>query len=78
MQTSTLNLASLVRTVRKRAGISQIELAGYADVSRGVVQGIESGETTASWENVLKVLAVLNIAVHLESPIQGDAGRGNS
>lgn len=64
-----LPLGSLVRFHRKRARVSQIELAAMAGVSRKVVQDIEVGRETASWKNVLGVLEVLNIRLQPEGPL---------
>lgn len=69
MQASVPNLAAFVRQHRKAARMSQIELADYAEVSRAVIQDIESGEMGMSWQNVLKVLNALNVKIHLESPL---------
>ncbi|MCX6868931.1 MAG: helix-turn-helix domain-containing protein [Verrucomicrobia bacterium] len=54
-------LASLITFHRKQAGLSQMELALYAGVSRNVVQDLEAGKGRASWKNLRAVLGVLNI-----------------
>lgn len=64
-----LRLGSLVRFHRKRARLSQVELADMAGVSRKVVQDIEVGRDAASWKNVLGVLEVLNIRLNPEGPL---------
>jgi transcriptional regulator with XRE-family HTH domain len=60
----SLEIASLISYHRKQAGISQVELALHAEVSRNVVQDLEAGKERASWRNLQAVLGVLNI--HLE------------
>jgi DNA-binding XRE family transcriptional regulator len=65
-------LGSLVRFHRKRARLSQVELAAMAGVSRKVVQDIEVGRDAASWKNVLGILDVLNIRLRPEGPLVGE------
>lgn len=65
-------LGSLVRFHRKRARLSQVELAAMAGVSRKVVQDIEVGRDAASWKNVLGILDVLNIRLRPEGPLIGE------
>jgi HTH-type transcriptional regulator/antitoxin HipB len=64
-----MNLSSLIRFHRKAADLSQIELAALANVSRKVVQCIESGGEQVSWKNVRAVLAVLNVALTPTGPL---------
>ncbi len=64
-----MNLSSLVRFHRKAADLSQIELAALANVSRKVVQCIESGGDQVSWKNVQAVLAVLNVSLTPTGPL---------
>jgi len=64
-----MNLPSLVRFHRKAANLSQIELAALANVSRKVVQCIESGGEQVSWKNVQAVLAVLNVMLRPTGPL---------
>lgn len=64
-----LNLSSIVRFHRKAADLSQIELAALANVSRKVVQCLESGGEQVSWKNVRAVLAVLNVTLTPTGPL---------
>ena len=64
-----MNLPSLVRYHRKAADLSQIELAELANVSRKVVQCVESGGQQVSWKNVQAVLAVLNVTLTPTGPL---------
>ena len=64
-----MNLSSLVRYHRKAADLSQIELADLANVSRKVVQCIESGGEQVSWKNIHAVLAVLNVKLSPTGPL---------
>jgi transcriptional regulator with XRE-family HTH domain len=75
-----MNLPSLVRFHRKAANLSQIELAALANVSRKVVQCIESGGEQVAWKNVQAVLAVLNVMLRPTGPLvsQWQAGAGHN
>lgn len=64
-----MNLTSLVRFHRKAADLSQIELAALANVSRKVVQCLESGGGEVSWGKVQAVLAVLNVTLTPTGPL---------
>jgi len=62
-------LDSLIRFHRCQAGLSQIELAEIADVSRIVVQAVESGEVGIKWRNLCAILEVLNIRLEPQGPL---------
>lgn len=62
-------LASLITYHRKQAGLSQVELALHAGVSRNVVQDLEAGKERASWKNLRAVLGVLNIRLEPAGPL---------
>jgi transcriptional regulator with XRE-family HTH domain len=63
------DLASLISFHRKQAGLSQVELALHAEVSRNVVQDLEAGKERASWRNLQAVLGVLNIRLEPAGPL---------
>lgn len=65
----SLDLASLIVYHRKRAGLSQAELAAHAEVSRNVIQDLEAGKERASWRNLRAVLEVLNLRLEPEGPL---------
>ncbi len=62
-------LASLVRFHRKRAGLSQVDMASMADVSRKVVQDLEASRDGVGWRNLMAVLAVLNVKLRPDGPL---------
>lgn len=62
-------LASLVRFHRKRAGLSQVDMASMADVSRKVIQDLEASRDGVRWRNLMAVLAVLNIKLRPDGPL---------
>jgi len=65
-------LASLVRFHRKRAGLSQVDMAAMAEVSRKVVQDLEASRDGVSWRNLMAVLAVLNIKLRPTGPLMDE------
>ena len=62
-------LASLIRFHRKRAGLSQVDMASMAEVSRKVVQDLEASRDGVSWRNLMAVLAVLNVKLRPTGPL---------
>ena len=67
MQTD--QLASMIRWHRRRAELSQIELAHHAGVSRYVVQDLEAGAGRTTWARILPVLRALNIQLLPQGPL---------
>lgn len=61
-------LPELIKTTRKKAGLSQIELAELAGVGKTLIFNIENGHINVHLDNLLKVLGVLNIKIQLEAP----------
>ncbi|MGL5017361.1 MAG: helix-turn-helix domain-containing protein [Luteolibacter sp.] len=62
-------LASLISWHRRRAGLSQVELARHAGVSRYVVQDLETGVGRTTWARMLPVLHALNIQLVPQGPL---------
>jgi transcriptional regulator with XRE-family HTH domain len=62
-------LASLITFHRKQAGLTQVDLALHAGVSRNVVQDLEAGKQRAGWKNLQCVLGVLNIQLEPAGPL---------
>jgi len=63
------DIASLVAFHRKKAGLTQIELAELAGVSRFVVQAIEAGKGRTTWKHLESVLNALNLKLKPEGPL---------
>ncbi len=61
-------LANLIKSNRKKAGLTQLELAELAGVGKTLVFNLEKGQANAQFENLLKILRVLNIKIHAEAP----------
>jgi len=65
----TQQLASLIAWHRQRAGLSQMELALHAGVSRYVVQDLEAGMGRTTWSKLCAVLKVLNLSLEPAGPL---------
>jgi len=62
-------LADIIRFHRKLSGLTQLELAEMADVGKNLVYEVEKGKLSIRFDNLLKILQVLNIDVSLQSPL---------
>ena len=70
------DLSAILRFHRKRAGLSQLELANLAGVGKTAVFDIEKGKETVQLDTLRKILLALNITMKLESPIMQEFERG--
>ncbi len=66
---SDFDLGALVKDHRKKAGLTQLELANLAGVGKTTVFDIEKNKETVRWNNLMAVLQVLNIKVEFKSPL---------
>ena len=66
---SDFDLGSLIKDHRKKAGLTQLELANLAGVGKTTVFDIEKNKESIRWNNLLAVLHVLNIKVEFKSPL---------
>lgn len=62
------DIAKLVNDCRRASGLSQFALAKLAGVGKTAIFDIEKGKKTVQLDTLLKVLAVLNIQMKLETP----------
>ena len=61
-------LPKLIRSYRKKAGLSQLELAELAGVGKTLVFNVEKGHSDVQLGNLMKILRVLNIKLSAETP----------
>lgn len=68
------DLATSIHHLRKRAHLSQQQLADLAGLSRTAIQGIQAGKATTQLDTLLRVLDVLNIKLYIDHPLltEGD------
>jgi HTH-type transcriptional regulator / antitoxin HipB len=64
-----LDIGSLIAFHRKKAGLTQIELAKLSGVSRFVVQDIEAGSGRTTWKHLVSVLNSLNVELEPKGPL---------
>lgn len=69
MEGIKMELAEIIRDARKAAGLTQKELADHAGVAKNLVYDLEKGKMTVRYENILKVLNILNIKIEFISPL---------
>ena len=63
------DLGALVKDHRKKAGLTQLELANLAGVGKTTVFDIEKNKETVRWNSLMVVLQVLNIKLEFKSPL---------
>lgn len=64
-----LDIGFLVAFHRKKAGLTQLELAKLSGVSRFVVQDIEAGSGRTTWKHLVSVLNSLNLELEPKGPL---------
>ncbi|MGZ3633390.1 MAG: helix-turn-helix domain-containing protein [Parachlamydiaceae bacterium] len=62
-------IGEVVHFHRKKAGLSQQELADLAGLGKTVVFDVEKGKRTIRYDTLLKLFRVLNIAIEFQSPL---------
>ena len=69
MNLSVLRIGEMVRFHRKKARMTQAELAQFAEVGKTVVFDVEKGKATVQLSTLLRILHVLNIRMQFSGPI---------
>ncbi len=67
-----MKLSEIIREHRKKSGLTQVELARLAGVGKTAVFDVEHGKASVQMDTLLRILRVLNIKVHLQSPLMGE------
>ena len=62
-------IGQIVRFHRKKARLTQVELAKFAGIGKTAVFDLEKGKSSIRLDTLLAVLHVLNIQLSLKSPI---------
>lgn len=65
-------ISEIITTHRRKAGLSQIELAKFAGVGKTVIFDLEHGKESIRYDTLTKVLSVLNVKIRFESPLLGE------
>jgi len=69
MTVNSQHVANMIRFHRKKAGLSQVELAELAGLGKTVIFDVEHGKDTVRWNTLLRIFEVLNIKTSFESPL---------
>ncbi len=67
----TKEIGCMIRSVRKKSGLTQKKLALLAEIGKTAVFDVEKGKLTVRFDTLLKILNVLNIKLELKSPLKG-------
>lgn len=62
-------ISDLIQLHRKKAALTQAQLAQLAGVGKTVVWDLEHGKESVQWDTLQKVLRVLNISIEWRSPL---------
>lgn len=65
-------LSKIIRFHRKKAGLTQKELADLAGIGKTAVFDLEKGKPTVKLQTLLQVLSALNIRLVAHSPVMDD------
>jgi HTH-type transcriptional regulator / antitoxin HipB len=64
-----ITLAQLIKIHRKKAALTQVQMAKLAGVGKTAVWDIENGKESVQWDTLQKIFRVLNITVEWRSPL---------
>ncbi len=64
------NLGEIIKSHRKIANLSQLELANLSGVGKTTIFDLEKNKDTVSWNKIKSIINVLNIKIHFESPLK--------
>jgi HTH-type transcriptional regulator / antitoxin HipB len=64
-----ISLPHLIKSHRKKAALTQAQLANLAGVGKTVVWDIENGKESVQWDTLQKIFRILNITVGWRSPL---------
>lgn len=64
------DLGLFIKTNRKAAGLTQLELADLAGLGKTTVFDIEKNKESVRWDSLKAILNVLNIEVKFISPLK--------
>jgi y4mF family transcriptional regulator len=62
-------IGASVRFHRRKAGLTQAELAKMAGVGKASVFDVEKGKETVQLDTLLKIFSVLNMELDIKSPL---------
>jgi len=69
VKAAMITLPELVKIHRKKAALTQAQLAKLAGVGKTAVWDIENGKESVQWDTLQKIFRILNITVEWRSPL---------
>lgn len=63
------HIGAMVRFHRKKARLSQMQLAQLAQVGKTVIFDVENGKTSIRLDTLEKIFKVLNVKIAFSSPL---------
>jgi len=70
-------IGEIVRYHRKKAGLTQHQLANLAGLGKTVVFDVEKGKLSIQYDTLLKILAVFNITTEFRRPLMSKFAEQN-
>ena len=64
------NLGEIIKSHRKIANLTQLELADLSGVGKTTIFDVEKNKDVVSWKKIKSIINVLNIKIHFESPLK--------
>ena len=61
-------ISDIIKTHRKKAKLSRVELARLAGVGKTVIYDLEHGKESVRYDTLRKILSVLNVKIRWEGP----------
>jgi HTH-type transcriptional regulator/antitoxin HipB len=68
-QEQAVKIGAMIRFHRKKARLTQADLAKFAEVGKTVVFDVEKGKATVRLSTLLSILKALNIRLQFTGPI---------
>ena len=73
-----IKLSEIIKFHRKQSGLTQIELALMAETGKNMIHEIENGRQSIQFDNLLKILKILNIKIEFKSPLMDSLSEGST
>ena len=67
-QKTVVEIGQLIKSERKRQGVTQMQLAGIAGTGIRFISDLENGKGTIQVQKLLKVLQTLGLGLFIYSP----------
>jgi transcriptional regulator with XRE-family HTH domain len=72
MKKRPMHIGQVIRYFRKTYGVTQPILSEWSGVSVPTIASLEKGNTSTSFDNVMKILSVLGVQIHFTMGVKID------